>query len=361
MRAVLFVLFSLFIASYTSADTASVSIAKGLLPADIEEMLGEPIGTMQKGGRTLWLYPKGTVEFEEGRVVRSDIISDAAYAELQAKRAQEEAARREAAAAAPVQTTKKTSSKKAPPPSRPSAQTNDLSARFYRPFVRPEYQNVQYYNNIPIVFEIEKWPPAMSKSYDASVEIPESTGQRRTTYDTLLYELKKYPDEMLEQTLRCIYMIRNIRGSEENQDPAGLAFYTEGIILEHTSYLHHEYAHQLLYLFHDTFPRRDFAAVSGEYGSYQRGKGLYYKELWKRGFTSNYAMSGVHEDFSEFCSQLYLQPITLFAAMKENPKLQEKFDVVRPFLEMVKRRTTGDDSPMDEAYFSRFDRTRWKP
>ena len=119
------------------------------------------------------------------------------------------------------------------------------------------------------------------------------------------------------------------------------------------SYLHHEVAHELNFLFNDVFPAKAIAAVAGDY----RGGNLYYKDFWKLGYASNYAMTSVQEDFAEFCANLYLQPVAFFAAMKENPKLQEKFDVIRPFLEIVKRRTT----PMDEAYFAKYDRAVWHP
>ena len=347
----------LIVASRATCDTNSTPVAAGLQPAEVRDILGEPAGEAQKGKRKIWLYPKGTVEFENGRVVRSDLLSDTAYAEAVARKAREAETRRQAALNAPAAPARKppTASEPATPPQVAPEE------RFVRPFIRPEYQNVQYYNNIPVVFEIAKWPPGLQKIYDKSVEVPAEDGERRTTYSTLLYELKKYPPEMLEQTLRCIYMIRNIQGTGTDMDPAALAFHTEGIVLEHTSFLHHEYGHQLSYLFADEFPRAEMSAVSGKYKGHNHGLELNYKDLWKLGYTSNYAMSSVSEDFAEFCDALYLQPVVLFQAMKENPLLAAKFAVVRPFLELVKRRTTGDDAPMDEAYFSRFDRTVWKP
>ena len=354
MRVLFPALWLLLMSGAVLADTASVVVARGQLDTDVMEKLGEPTGTMRRGTRTVWFYPTFTVEFEDGRVVRSELLSEKASGEGQPA-PQVPPPRR------PATVTKTTGPKPAPSLSDGETPSEEASTRFYRPFVRPEYPDVQSYNNIPVVFEIAQWPPGMQKTYDLSVEIPVQTGQRRTTYDTLVYELKKYPDEMLEQTLRCIYMIRNIRGAADGKDPAGLAFYTEGIILEHTSYLHHEYAHQLNYLFPKAFPGKALTAISGGYGGDSPDQNIYYKELWKRGFTSNYAMSSVQEDFAEFCSELYLQPVNLFSAMGQNPKLQEKFNVVRTFLEMVKRRTTGDDAPMDEAYFSKFDRNRWKP
>lgn len=342
------------------AETNAVVIVPGDLQADVIEKLGGPTGKMRSGGRVIWMYPKGTVDFENGKVVRSYFQTDEEHTREQAVRAQQAEARRKAEAEA--------SPAVAAPLAKPEAASipstiamENESARFVRPFIRPVYENVQYYKNIPIVFEIAKWPPAMRQSYDVSVEVPVETGQRRSTLDTLPYELKKYPDEMLEQTLRCIYMIRDIRGAGLKMNPAALAFYTEGIVLEHTYHLHHEYAHQLDFLFSRVFPEKALTAVSGEYKGFKAEQRLYYKDLWKLGYTSNYAMSSVHEDFAEFCSMLYLQPLAIFVAMKDNPKLQEKFNVIRPFLEMVKRRTTGDTAPMDEAYFAKFDRSVWRP
>jgi hypothetical protein len=349
------------VAGSVSAETNAIVITPGLIQADVEDKLGEPLGKMNRGNRTIWLYQKGTVEFEKGKVVRSSFMSDEGYAKEQVRRAQLTEAKRLADAAA--KTNRQVAAVKPGQQSAPSglAALETMSARFVRPFMRPVYENVQYYNKIPIVFEISKWPPAMRQSYDVSVEIPVETGQRTTTFQTLPYELKKYPDEMLEQTLRCIYMIRDIRGEGSRMNPAALAFYTEGIVLEHTYHLHHEYAHELNFLFGDVFPAKELAAVSGGYMGFDERKGLYYKDLWKLGFTSNYAMSSAAEDFAEFCDMLYLQPVAMFVAMKENPKLQEKYNIIRPFLEMVKRRTTGDTTPMDEAYFSKYDRSVWKP
>lgn len=339
------------------ADPAPSSTVTGKPPEQVTALLGKPLGEMRKGKRTVWLYPKGTVEFEDGLAVRTDLLSDQALADKQAAQAREEEARKAAARAAPPAKIKAPPARIIPKP----PVTSDPLARFVRPFIRPEYSDSQHYNNIPVLFELAKWPPALRQDYPNSVEIPVETGQRRTTFDTLIYELKKYPDEQLEQTLRCIYMIRDIRGDSEKMNPAGLAFHTEGIILEHTSYLHHEYAHQLNYLFFDTFPAKALTEIAGEYKGFDKPASLFYKDLWKRGFTSNYAMTCAQEDFAEFCSDLYLQPGAIFQAMKEYPKLLEKFDVIRPFLEMARRRTTGEDIPMDEAYFARFDRSRWKP
>ena len=360
MKAVLYALFVLFIAGRIFADTSSFDVISGDLPTDVLDKLGDPSGKMQNNNRIIWLYPKGTVEFDNNKVIRVNMMSDSAYAKNQAKRVQQEEAMRQAATAEITAQPAAASNTSIPLPIRRSA-AQDASARFYRPFIRPDFKDVQYYQNIPIVFEIAKWPPAMRKDYDVSVEIPVETGQRITTFETLPYELKKYPAEMLEQTLRCIYMIRDIRGNAERMNPAALAFYTEGIVLEHTYMLHHEYAHVLNFLFYDAFPLKQITSISGEYRGFDSKTSLYYTDLWKLGYTSNYAMSSVQEDFAEFCSELYLQPVGFFTAMKENPKLAEKFNVIRPFLEMVKYRTTGDSTPMDEVYFSKFDRNSWKP
>jgi len=349
---------ALLIAGGVLAGSVTNNIVPGQVLQEVEDELGEPVGKMQSGGRTIWLYPRGTVEFDKGKVVRSSFISDADYTKEQAKRAQIAEGRRLAVESA---RTNRQMVVTMPVGQGSGNRLAAMTQRFVRPFVRPVFDNVLYYNNIPIVFEISKWPPAMRQAYDVSVEIPVETGQRTTTFQTLPYELKKYPDEMLENTLRCIYMIRDIRGDDKTMNPAGLAFYTEGIVLEHTYVLHHELAHELQFLFHDVFPEKELAAVSGGYLGFEERKHLYYKDLWKLGFTSNYAMCSVAEDFAEFCDRLYLQPVVLFQAMKEYPKLKEKFDVIRPFLEMVKRRTTGDNAPMDEAYFSRFDRSVWRP
>ncbi|MDD4870744.1 MAG: putative zinc-binding metallopeptidase [Kiritimatiellae bacterium] len=357
MIAIFVAVLLLFAANSVAADAAPPAIVPGKLQEDVINELGEPAGKMRNGKRTIWLYQKGTVEFENDRVIRVNWMSDDAYIKEQARRAHLAEAKRLAEAAR--STNQPVIAGKPEPHSAPSLET--ITARYVRPFIRPVYENVQYYNNIPIVFELSKWPPAMRQAYDVSVEIPVETGQRATTYQTLPYELKKYPDEMLEQTLRCIYMIRDIRGDGKKMNPAALAFYTEGIVLEHTYHLHHEYAHELHFLFYDLFPSKEITAVSGGYRGFEERKSVYYKELWQLGYVSDYAMSNVAEDFAEFCSKLYLQPVVLFTAMKENPKLQEKFIVIRPFLEMVKRRTTGDTTPMDEAYFSKFDRLVWKP
>jgi len=354
-------IFLFFAGGGVAVATMPAVITNGESQADVTAKLNEPLGTMRSGNRTIWMYSKGTVEFENGKVVRSEFLSDEKYAREQARRAQLAEARRLADIAAKTNRPVAADRRLQQPAPSGVAALETMSARFVRPFIRPTFENVQYYNKIPVVFELSKWPPAMRQTYDASVEIPVETGQRTTTYQTLPYELKKYPDEMLEQTLRCIYMIRDIRGEGKRMNPAGLAFYTEGILLSHTCYLHHEYAHELNYLFNDVFPAKELSAVSGEYKGFDERKGLYYKDLWKLGYTSNYAMSSMAEDFAEFCDMLYLQPVALFAAMKENPKLQEKFNIIRPFLEMVKRRTTGDTTPMDEAYFAKFDRSVWKP
>jgi hypothetical protein len=360
---ILIVTFFLFVVDNVDADSQASIVVPGELQADVVDKLGEPTGKMRNKYRTIWLYSKGTVEFENGKVVRSDFMSDVKYAEDQAKRAKLAEAKHlaEMTAGNTIQSSQTAKPVAPSDPMKQGVNLESITTRFVRPFIRPVYENVQYYNNIPIVFEVAKWPPAMRQVYDVSVEIPVETGQRRTTFETLPYELKKYPAEMLEQTLRCIYMIRDIRGGGEKNNPAGIAFYTEGIVLEHTYMLHHEVAHILNFLFQDVFPGKEITAVSGEYKGFDHDRNLYFKELWALGYTSNYAMSSVGEDFAEFCSDLYLQPVAIFAAMKENSKLQEKFNIIRPFLEMVKRRTTGDTTPMDETYFARFDRNCWKP
>jgi hypothetical protein len=71
-----------------AAQTVPVAITNGESQADVVAKLDEPVGTMRSGRRTIWMYTKGTVEFENGKVVRSDFLSDDAYAKEQAKRAQ---------------------------------------------------------------------------------------------------------------------------------------------------------------------------------------------------------------------------------------------------------------------------------
>jgi len=356
-----FLVVSLLIAGNVFAESSAINVVSGQAQAEVEENIGPPLGKMGSGNKIIWLYQKGTVEFENGKVVRSSFLSDGEYVKEQARRAKLTEAKRLADAAAMTNWHVRRMQAGQQSGLSGVAALVTMSQRFVRPFIRPSYDNVLYYNNIPIVFELSKWPPAMRQAYAISVEIPVETGQRTTTFQTLPYELKKYPAEMLEQTLRCIYMIRDIRGEAARMNPAALAFYTEGIVLEHTYMLHHELAHELQFLFHDVFPAMELAAVSGGYVGFEEKRNLNYKDLWKLGFTSNYAMCSVAEDFAEFCDNLYLQPVTLFAAMKENPKLQEKFNIIRPFLEMVKRCTTGDNAPMDEVYFSKYDRSIWKP
>ena len=339
----------LMLAGAASATAEEQQIQPGMTASQVGAILGKPDGQLRTGAKTVWTYRRGMVEFIRGRVATNSLISEDELARREAERARRAAASQPAAAAtiplvASAPLTKRPAPKEAP---------------YQCPFIRPPFDGAQYCGEVPIVFELRHWPPQLRQIFNESVEIPLSTGQRRTTYQTVIYELRKYPQEMLDKTIRCIYVIRALKGTEK--DAAGFAFHTEGIVIVHSSYVHHEVAHQFAYQFPDAFPAKELQEISGEYVAFDLAQAVYFKTVWEKGFASNYGMTSVQEDFAEFCERLYLQPEYTFKLMEEYPKLKAKFAVIRPFLEMVKRRTTGDDSPMDRDYFVRFDRTRWRP
>jgi hypothetical protein len=345
------------LASGLALGAATNQVLRGMTQGEVAAILGTPSGQMATGQRTIWTYRQGLVEFVNGRVASSTLLSEA---ELARKGAELAAQRRAATNAAVTAAVRPAAAKPPSVAERPAAvQAPAGELPYLCPFIRPPFEGAQYYGEIPVVFEMRHWPPQMRQIFNESVEIPVSTGQRRTTYQTLVYELRKYPPPMLDRTIRCIYVIRNLKG--EGKDPAGYAFYTEGIVIEHTSYVHHEIAHQFHAQFADAFPAEALQALSGGYLGLGHSEALPFKALCELGFVSDYGRSNVYEDFAEFCEKLYLQPEYMFRLIAEYPKLQAKYDLVRPFLEMIKRRTTGDTTPMDRDYFQRFDRSRWKP
>ena len=149
MRLLLPILLLVLSAGRGAADTGTAMVVSGQSTNTVAEKLGDPTGEMRQGTHTLWLYPKGTVEFENGRVVRWDLLSEEAYAAEQVRRAQWAESRRRNTAV--TSTNRSVTFPIAPP-----VASDEAEPRFYRPFVRPTYQDVLCYNNIPIVFETSK-------------------------------------------------------------------------------------------------------------------------------------------------------------------------------------------------------------
>jgi hypothetical protein len=72
----------------TSAWTEETNaISMGSTTNEVMKVLGTPKGNAKVGKRIIWTYDKGTVEFENGKVVTSSFLSDEAYSRQRAQRA----------------------------------------------------------------------------------------------------------------------------------------------------------------------------------------------------------------------------------------------------------------------------------
>jgi FixJ family two-component response regulator len=80
-----------------AGDAADVKLGDGI--AQVVETLGVPQGKLKTGNKTTYYYEQGMVDFVDGRVVKSGLLSPREAAAAQAQREQEEAERHARSAA----------------------------------------------------------------------------------------------------------------------------------------------------------------------------------------------------------------------------------------------------------------------
>jgi hypothetical protein len=83
-----------------SAAAPATQVNKGDTIAEVIEKMGEPQGVLKHGGWLTYYYARGYVDFMDGRVQRTDLVSPEKAAQIKAERARaEEESRRQAEAA----------------------------------------------------------------------------------------------------------------------------------------------------------------------------------------------------------------------------------------------------------------------
>lgn len=75
------------------AANLSTEISEGESMEAVRDKLGKPAGMFQRGSRTMYLYDRGMIQFEDGKVIRSDLVTPEEAKRLQIERERAEAER----------------------------------------------------------------------------------------------------------------------------------------------------------------------------------------------------------------------------------------------------------------------------
>jgi antitoxin component YwqK of YwqJK toxin-antitoxin module len=156
--------------------------------------------------------------------------------------------------------------------------------------------------------------------------------------------LAKYPPWVVQKYLHRVRWVEDLFLKGENVEGAAdhptRSFYVE-VSENNESYsdievevtFHHEFAHILDEEF--PFPKEAWRACNPEGFIYKEREDDPGKELWGKGFVSNYAQSEIDEDFCELTGLIFAQPRKARLLIDNFPRLQAKYRLWLKFYQKI--------------------------
>jgi hypothetical protein len=167
--------------------------------------------------------------------------------------------------------------------------------------------------------------------------------------------LAKYPPWVVQKYLHRVRWVEDLFLKGENVEGAAdhptRSFYVE-VSENNESYsdievevtFHHEFAHILDEEF--PFPKEAWRACNPEGFVYKEREDDPGKDLWEKGFVSNYAQSEIDEDFPELTGLIFAEPRKARLLIDNFPRLQAKYRLWLKFYQKI-----DPDYFTDERFF----------
>lgn len=158
------------------------------------------------------------------------------------------------------------------------------------------------------------------------------------------------PEGVLEQTVRNLYVVADVRTSN-GCDIAGFAAGYDGeaasVVVEHRRgrrTVYHELGHALHFRYRSLFPLTDWTALVPSDGYFGSGRKYieagvshrdYSPDLLARGFVTGYASSSLEEDVAELFEAIMVGDPRLTAALQDSPLVAAKARLLAGFLRVI--------------------------